>query len=212
MIFIDNKYTKWYFQIIESAKKDPVQGYSENHHIIPRCMGGSDEKSNLVRLSARQHFICHLLLVKMADKEPFLSKLKYAFILMKHTRNQKISSRLYESIRSNIKQTPEWIEKRTKNFKGRVSPTKGKPAWNRGKPNTAEQNMKASLALKGRTPWNKGKVWDEEHKKKLSEKMKGMDTPHMKRKVSCKHCGYVSIQSVITRYHNENCKRRNLSI
>ncbi|WFD55724.1 hypothetical protein phi5_244 [Enterobacter phage phi5] len=39
--------------------------YTEKHHIVPKCMGGSDDPENLVELSARQHFIAHLLLVKM---------------------------------------------------------------------------------------------------------------------------------------------------
>lgn len=206
MIFIENKYTKWYYDIIKSAKNFPVTGYSEIHHIIPRCMGGSDDKENLIKFSARQHFVCHLLLTKMVNQEPYLSKLKYAFILMKHTKNYNVSSRLYENLRSNIKQSPEWIEKRTKHLKGRESPTKGMTPWNKGKPNTFEQKQKASLSLKGKTPWNYGKTWDDDHKKKLSQKMKGMDRPHMKRKVSCKYCGYENIQSVITRRHNENCK------
>ena len=30
--------------------------YTENHHIIPKCMGGSDESSNMVRLTAKAHF------------------------------------------------------------------------------------------------------------------------------------------------------------
>lgn len=42
--------------------------YSEIHHIIPKSLGGSDEQANLVTLSAREHFICHLLLTKIYKK------------------------------------------------------------------------------------------------------------------------------------------------
>jgi hypothetical protein len=65
--FLDNKYTSWYFAIINQAKllvNNKKQGY-EVHHIIPRCLGGSNSKENLVTLTARQHFVCHLLLTKM---------------------------------------------------------------------------------------------------------------------------------------------------
>ena len=128
-MFLDNKYTRWYFAIIESAKSKPYEGYIEKHHIIPRCMNGTDDADNLVALSARQHFVCHLLLTKMVNQEPYLSKLKYAAILLCTVHDQKISSKVYETLKTNIKQTPEWIKKRTSGLKGRVSPTKGKPAW-----------------------------------------------------------------------------------
>lgn len=65
--FLDNKYTRWYYAIIESAKATTHDCYTEFHHIIPRSLGGSNAKSNLVRLTARQHFVCHLLLVKMTE-------------------------------------------------------------------------------------------------------------------------------------------------
>ena len=69
MIFIDNKYTKWYYGIINNAKLRnlPKHSYTEKHHILPRSLGGDDSKENLVRLSAREHFVCHLLLTKMVD-------------------------------------------------------------------------------------------------------------------------------------------------
>jgi len=66
-MFLDNKYTKWYLAIIQNP--DVTSNYCEVHHKIPKSLGGSDAKSNLVRLSARQHFVCHLLLTKMVDGE-----------------------------------------------------------------------------------------------------------------------------------------------
>ncbi len=65
MLFIDNKYTKWYFQIIQSAKQEVYNCYTEKHHIIPKSLGGSNDSSNIVSLTAKQHFICHMLLTKM---------------------------------------------------------------------------------------------------------------------------------------------------
>ena len=71
VIFIDNKYKKWYYAIVENAKNRPSlkNEYTEKHHIIPRCVGGDNSKSNLVILTAREHFICHLLLTKMFSDE-----------------------------------------------------------------------------------------------------------------------------------------------
>ncbi len=50
---------KQYEELIEKNRKDPPAGYSERHHVIPRCMGGSDSRENVVRLSARDHFRAH---------------------------------------------------------------------------------------------------------------------------------------------------------
>jgi hypothetical protein len=65
-MFIENKYTRWYTKIINTARVrgTPVE-YYEKHHVIPKCLGGSNTTSNLVRLTAREHYVAHLLLVKM---------------------------------------------------------------------------------------------------------------------------------------------------
>lgn len=39
--------------------------YYEKHHILPRCLGGTDDKSNIILLTAEEHWVAHLLLVKM---------------------------------------------------------------------------------------------------------------------------------------------------
>lgn len=67
MIFINNKYTRWYYSIIDRATTRSVSGYTEKHHIIPKSLGGSNKTSNLASLTAREHFICHMLLTKMVS-------------------------------------------------------------------------------------------------------------------------------------------------
>ena len=54
-------YQKIHDAIIERAKTRKLEGYKERHHIIPRCLGGTDDNENLVDLTAREHFIIHLL-------------------------------------------------------------------------------------------------------------------------------------------------------
>jgi len=66
-MFIENKYTKIYYSIINHANIEPRSGYVEKHHIIPKSLGGSNRKENLVVLTAREHFVCHLLLTKMVS-------------------------------------------------------------------------------------------------------------------------------------------------
>ena len=58
-------YRKIYDALITRAKTRNIDGYFEIHHIIPRCMGGSDSDDNLARLSPEEHYLAHQLLVKI---------------------------------------------------------------------------------------------------------------------------------------------------
>jgi hypothetical protein len=102
-MYLQNKYTRWYYNIIERARTRTLEGYSEKHHIIPRSMGGSDGADNLVRLTAREHYICHLLLVKMVDGQD-RSKLALAATKMwqkgkNQQRNYHFNSKVYENLK-----------------------------------------------------------------------------------------------------------------
>lgn len=64
-------YMKIYDQLIQMRREeilkkrklnDPEYVYCEAHHIIPKCLGGSDDKTNIILLTAREHYIAHLLL------------------------------------------------------------------------------------------------------------------------------------------------------
>jgi len=58
-------YLRIYEAIIANRIKSPsTEEYTEKHHIIPKWMGGNDNTENIVRLSLREHFHCHLLLWK----------------------------------------------------------------------------------------------------------------------------------------------------
>lgn len=46
------------------SRPDPT-GYAENHHILPRSLGGSDEELNLIRLTAEDHYFAHCCLAKI---------------------------------------------------------------------------------------------------------------------------------------------------
>lgn len=101
-MYLQNKYTKWYNSIIFKAQNRNISGYTENHHILPKSLGGTDNKSNLVRLTAREHFICHLLLLKMVSGQ---EKIKMANALMMFkvsSKNQQryiLTNRQYEKIK-----------------------------------------------------------------------------------------------------------------
>jgi HNH endonuclease len=59
------KYQRWYETLCAKARsRDIPTAYTEVHHIVPRSLGGSDDDSNLVRLTYREHYIAHWLLTK----------------------------------------------------------------------------------------------------------------------------------------------------
>lgn len=58
-------YQKIYDRLIERGKSRKLETYAEVHHIIPRCMGGTDDQENLVRLTPEEHYVAHQLLVKI---------------------------------------------------------------------------------------------------------------------------------------------------
>jgi hypothetical protein len=125
-MFKNNKYTKWYNNIIFNRRQNPLNNsvYQEKHHIIPKSLGGSNKKENIVSLTAREHFICHRLLVKMTEGKN-KAKMSYAIRTMMNRENPyqkryKVTSKTYELI---IRETKEIIGKF---LKGENNPYYGK--------------------------------------------------------------------------------------
>jgi hypothetical protein len=172
MTFLDNKYTRWYYKIIEHRRCNPFDGYKECHHIIPKCMNGSNSKDNLVDLSAREHFICHLLLTKMISKnsQDRFKMIKALSMMMceSETRNKRYvpSSRIYQYIREQVSEA----------WKGRVF--------------SSEHRQKLSISGMGRVPWNKGKTPSDEYRQRMSDSHKGKKAaPETRKKMSDIHKG-----------------------
>lgn len=130
-------YQRIYNQIIERAKNSKrIKGcgiYYEGHHIIPKCLGGEglvknyNTHPNIVLLTPREHFLCHLLLCEIYPKN---IKLYQALWLMSTNKNKrknqryKISSRVYERLKIKAREiyknrniSNEEIEKRRKSLK-----------------------------------------------------------------------------------------------
>lgn len=114
-------YQRIYDSIILKAKsRDVIIEYTEKHHIIPRCMGGSNDSDNLVRLTAREHFICHWLLWRIFRT----NKMAYAFHMMCTTRLEKRykNSRAFAEARNallEVVRSPEHRAKISAAMKGR---------------------------------------------------------------------------------------------
>lgn len=103
--FLHNKYTNWYYKIVNFSRKRVNLGYIERHHIIPKSIGGLDINENMVSLTAREHFLCHYLLTKMVHENTneFI-KLIHAFTYMKsgHRENRYFNSILYSRAKENL--------------------------------------------------------------------------------------------------------------
>lgn len=103
-MFIHNKYCRWYYDIVNRAKTsvyDP-SSYTERHHIIPRSLGGSNDPSNIVVLTAREHYICHLCLTKMTtgkDKRRMVFAMRMMLVKHQHDRHLRVSSRIFDSLK-----------------------------------------------------------------------------------------------------------------
>jgi hypothetical protein len=96
-------YEKIYNQIIEHAQNRKLEGYKEKHHIVPKCLGGSNEKENLVELTAKEHFLCHKLLCEIYPSNPKLMWALWLMAIGKQKRKiiepYKVSSREYERLK-----------------------------------------------------------------------------------------------------------------
>lgn len=96
---LNNKYKRWYDSIIEKAKdRLEVYGYHENHHIIPRSLGGTDDPENIVKLLYREHYLCHWLLCKFVEKDTY--RMYFAFFKMAQKspgQKRKVTARMYET-------------------------------------------------------------------------------------------------------------------
>lgn len=107
--FIDNseKTQSWHriaYELLIASRKALTRRkgeglYLEEHHIIPKCFGGSDYSENLVLLTAREHFVAHLLLVKMFTGKKYHQMANAAMWL---TTGKTITSRSYEMIRRGV--------------------------------------------------------------------------------------------------------------
>ncbi len=177
-LFVSNKYTRWYSLIISAARqRSPTPGlYLERHHIIPKCIGGTDEPVNIVPLTAREHFICHWLLTKMVTDVHHSYKMKHAlgrFVQSSNLQNRNMSSRQYEIARKSISEarkgrrhTAESRKKMSIARKGRPSRNKGRTEWFK---QTPEAKQRISAANKGKTFAER---FGEEGAKSAIEKMK----------------------------------------
>ena len=79
-------YEKHYYTLITCAKNRTLTEGYENHHIIPKCIGGTDASSNLVRLTPEEHYTAHLLLVKIHNTPKLIYAAQMMVVSSKYAR------------------------------------------------------------------------------------------------------------------------------
>lgn len=196
-----------YDLLISRALTRDLDGFFEIHHIVPCCMGGSDDFANLVKLTPEEHFVAHQLLVKM---HPNHAGLVYSLSLMSGagTKTPCRNNKLYSWLRKKLSmpKSDEHKEKISASMMGKIK--------------TDEHKVKISESLKGRS---KGPL-SEEHKAKISYAIsnipRGPCSEETKKKIGnsnkgnnsftleCPMCGFVGKGSVMYRHHFTNCKRK----
>ena len=219
VIFIINTsmdYKKIYDSIISRAKNRQLEGYGETHHIVPKCLGGSNKKENLVKLTAKEHWTVHLLLIEIYPNHP---KLKLAVrMMMVKSANQKRDSitsgrqferlrleaaKIHSSLMLGVRRSPFTQEHRDNISKAK----KGKPGTNKGKKFSEEHKQNIGIASKGRISGDKNPMRKKEVLDKHPALFNNENNPS-KIKTECPHCKTLSGKGNYSRWHGDNCKNK----
>jgi hypothetical protein len=184
-----NKYKQWYANITDRAKNRVLESYTESHHIVPRSLGGSDEADNLVNLTAREHFVCHWLLVKMTTGQDRYKMLNALRMMRAEKSGQqrystKITGRVYESIKQ------EYSMLQRERIIGEKNPMWGKTHTSDAREKIRQKNLGNKLTpeqyarLVANTTGKKKPPITDEHRAKLSAAQSGKNNPRYGAEVS----------------------------
>lgn len=186
----ESKYSRWYEALVENARgRSKPDGYTERHHIIPRSLGGSNGKDNLVDFTAREHYIAHLLLWKIQFSPAAHNKMTMALHIMvngsgneKQNRSYLVPARLYESHRKDLRKVL------SETLSGAGNPFYGKTHSDATKQRLVEANAKnkhiRSAKLSGEGNGFYGKTHTPEALAKISEASKKLYTDERKKAYS----------------------------
>lgn len=161
------------------VKSDRRYVYYEKHHILPKCLGGTNDKENLVLLTAREHYICHKLLTYIYKGN---RKIANAFCRMTWDKNgnRNISSKDYAYARE-LKSSIPMSEETKKKMRKPKAPFTDQHKRNIrlaaiGRKRSEESKQKQRNTLKGKPkPYLKGKIpWNKGLTKETDERIKDM--------------------------------------
>lgn len=173
-------YLKIYIKICRRAKNRKLKCYTENHHIFPQCIFGKNKTT--VKLTAKEHYVVHFLLFKLAKKRYGLNhwkthKLGYAYYMMTKSdhNQQRYYSKTYEIAK-------KWYStnnpSKYRDLSGKNNPMYGKigklhPLY--GIPCSNETKRKIGLSNKGKLSGDNNPSKREDVRKKISDSWKTRD-------------------------------------
>jgi hypothetical protein len=148
-------YQRIYNTIIERSKQRTLLEYIEEHHVVPRCVGGTDDSYNLVMLTPEEHYLCHQLLVKIYPGN--MKLVKAAMFMVASNKHQRRNNKTYG-----------WLKKQYSEYmKGPNNPSKLNGTWNKGvtgyknKVNFSDESIKLfSDRMKNNNPCAGVKPWN----------------------------------------------------
>jgi hypothetical protein len=195
-------YATIYLALMERAARRKLEGYKEKHHIVPRCMGGTNDVNNIVELTAREHYLAHLLLVKI---HPDNRRLIYAASMMCSSpdRLKRTNNRQYEWLKIRratamsilhagkvlSEETKQKLREKNRNYRPTADAKERSRLAHIGRVVSEETRAKISAAARGHSR-TKGRVLSEDHKRKLSLANKGRRlSPETKAKLSAANQG-----------------------
>ena len=181
-------YDRIYQELMVAAKprgtdKSKLDGYYELHHILPKCLGSSEDEANLVLLTAREHFVAHRLLAK---SYPGNSKLLFAvsaFSMGKHMRY--LTSRQVALAREAYSAA---LSQRNAQLAA-----EGRHPAQTVEFREALSQRQAQLAAEGKHPAQTAEAREAQSRR-------------MAAKATCPYCGKVGGATAMRRWHFENCK------
>lgn len=180
--------------------------YTERHHILPRCMGGTNDKNNIIRLTHQEHYEAHKLL---ALEYPTNEKLQYAWWNMS-VRHNKYQEEIFVSADDYARARELHAHMTSKQFKGTkqsVEHIQKRTEKQRGLHRTEETRKKLSESLKGKLCGEKNPMYN---RPLIGQSLQNMieHQPHSK-KVLCIDTG-IEYRSVSAAHKATGCDRKSI--
>lgn len=162
---METKYKKYYDELIIKAQNRSLENcYVESHHIIPKCLGGDNAKTNLVELTAREHYVAHLLLVKIYPNEYKLVIAANMMSCFSEFNSERIKNRqyswikeklsylmsIYQGGKNNSQYGTMWISNIDEQYNKKI------------KKSDLDQYLNMGFVI-GRNKWNNDNIWIYNH-------------------------------------------------
>lgn len=199
-----------YHKFIDRLRNQVVDGYCEKHHILPRSLGGSDDPSNIICLTVRQHYIAHWMLWKA-----YGGSMAVAFDYMSGIKRygSRLPSRTVEALKADVSKriserpvSKETRQKQRAAKLGRSLPEKTKNKLRvamLGQRRGPEFAAKVSQAKRGIATRGSGWSHSEDTLAKMSASNRNRPM------ITCPHCTkVVKDHGGAKRWHFDKCKER----